>query len=98
MMQPQTLFVLAVAASLANGLTSPALAFVFALWPIWLPEIVQPTPEIIFYGASLIVATATLLFAALPAAFAERVLGLSLGPVMTIWFLAAALIAAVGFR
>jgi hypothetical protein len=97
-MQPQTLFVLVVVASLANGLTSPALGLVFALWPIWLPEIVHPAPEIIFYGASLIVATATLLAAALPAAVAERTLSLSPRPVMVIWALAAVLIAVFAFR
>lgn len=97
-MQPQTLFVLVVAASLANGLTSPALGFVFALWPIWLPEVIQPVPEVIFYGASLIIATGTLLVAALPAAIAERALGLSARPVMAIWCIAAVLIAVFAFR
>ena len=71
-MSPQTLLVLTVAVSLFNGLASPLLGLVFVLWPLWYPAVITPVPELIFYGASLIVATATLLVAALPAALAER--------------------------
>lgn len=94
-MTPQTLFVLTVATSLLAGLSSPALALVFALYPIWLPEIFPRTTETVFYGASLIVATATLLASAIPAAIAER---LGAGPVgaMRVWLGAAALLTGLG--
>lgn len=71
-MSAQTLFVLTVATSLANGLVSPLLGLAFALWPLWYPPAITPVPELVFYGASLIVATATLLTSAVPAAVAER--------------------------
>jgi hypothetical protein len=71
-MSPQTLFVLTVATCLVNGLTSPLLGLVFALWPLWYPPVVTPVAELVFYGASLIVATATLLASAVPAAVVDR--------------------------
>ena len=45
----------------------------------------KPTKEVVFYGASLIVSTATLLLSAVPAAISER-LGLSLERAMMVWF------------
>lgn len=83
-MAPQSLFVATVAVALLNGLVSPMLPFVWWLHPVWLPEMLPVNREIIFYGASLIVSTATMLLAAVPAAIAER-LGLSLAGAMGIW-------------
>ncbi len=94
-MTPRTLFVLIVATSLFAGLSSPALALVFALYPLWLPEIFPRTVEVVFYGASLIVATATLLVSAVPAAIAER-LGARLDVAMRVWLGGAVLLAALG--
>lgn len=94
-MTPQTLFVIAVGLSLLNGLQSPALGIVFGLWPLWYPPAITPVPELIFYGASLIIATATLLIAALPAAIAER-LGLSLRGAMGLWAAGTALLWLLG--
>lgn len=71
-MTPQTLFLAAMSFSLLAGMTSPATSLVFGLWPLWYPQVVTPVPELIYYGASLIVATGTLLSAAIPAAIAER--------------------------
>lgn len=95
-MAPQTVFLLVVAVSLLNGLVSPALGLVFGLWPLWYPQAVTPVPELIFYGASLIVSTATLLFSALPAAVAERA-GLPLDRAMWVWLAAAAVLLLLGF-
>jgi hypothetical protein len=47
------------------------------------------TPEIVFYGASLIVATGTLLLSAVPAAIAER-LGASEDGALMVWLAGAA--------
>jgi len=95
-MPPRTLFLLTVATSLINGLTSPALGLTFALWPLWYPQVVTPVAELVFYGASLIVATATLLLAAVPAAMAERA---GASPVVTnaVWLAGAALLTIGGF-
>ena len=59
-MTPQNLFVAVVGLCLMNGLVSPALPVMMALHPVWLPEMLPPTNEIVFYGASLMVSTGTL--------------------------------------
>ncbi|MBU8542566.1 MULTISPECIES: hypothetical protein [Roseomonadaceae] len=89
-MTPQTLFLFAISASLLTGMTSPATGLVFGLWPLWYPQVVTPVHELVYYGASLIVATATLLSAAIPAAIAER-LGASERATMGLWAGGAAL-------
>jgi hypothetical protein len=50
---------------------------------------------VVFYGASLIVSTATLLLSAIPAAISER-LGLSLERAMMVWFGTALLLVLLG--
>lgn len=97
-MGPQALFTATVAVCLLCGLTSPVLPVVWHLYPVWLPEMLPPTREIVFYGASLLVSTATLLLSAVPAALAERVFGLSLQTSMAVWLGAAALLLLAGLR
>jgi len=63
---------------------SPILPIVWSLHPVWMPEMIRPTNEIIFYGASLMVSTATLLIAAVPAAISERT-GMSQQGAMFVW-------------
>jgi hypothetical protein len=94
---PQNLFVATVAVCLLNGLVSPMLPLVWHLHPVWMPEMLPATREIVFYGASLIVSTATLLTAAIPAAIAER-LGLSLERAMWVWLGGALLLLLAGLR
>ncbi len=94
-MEPRTLFLLTVAICLTNGLTSPALGIVFALWPLWYPQAVTPVPELVFYGASIIVSTATLLVAAVPAAAAERA-GASPRHTQAVWLAGAAALTLAG--
>jgi hypothetical protein len=55
------------------------------------------TRETIFYGASLMVSTGTLLLSALPAGIAER-LGLSLLNAMWVWLGGAILLVLFGLR
>jgi hypothetical protein len=83
-MAPQNVFVMVVGLCLVNGLVSPMLGIVWTLHPVWMPEMVPLTNETVFYGASLLVSTATLLLSALPAAMAERA-GLPLDKAMWIW-------------
>lgn len=94
-MAPRTLLVLTVATSLFNGLASPLLGLVFVLWPLWYPPVITPVPELIFYGASLIVATATLLASAIPAAIAERA-GASSPAAGAVWLAAAVALTLLG--
>lgn len=100
MMTPQNLFVATVATCLLNGMMgmiSPTLPLliVWHLHPVWLPELLPPTKEVVYYGASLIVSTATLLLSAVPSAIAER-LGLSLQGAMGVWFGSALLLVLLG--
>lgn len=83
-MSPQNLFVMTVALCLVNGLVSPMLAVVAHLHPVWMPEMLPTTAESVFYGASLMVSTGTLLLSALPAAITERA-GASLTTAMWVW-------------
>ncbi|MGG5820470.1 hypothetical protein [Falsiroseomonas sp. HW251] len=96
-MTPQNLFVATVAVCLVNGLISPALPVTMALWPVWLPEMVRPSNEVVFYGASLLVSTGTLLVSAVPAAIAERA-GLAQQRAMAVWCGVAALLVLIGLR
>ncbi len=96
-MTPQGLFVTVVTICLVNGFISPMLAVVWHLHPVWMPEMMPATRETIFYGASLIVSTGTLLLSAVPGAIAER-LGVSLLGAMWIWVGAAALLVLFGLR
>jgi hypothetical protein len=94
-MTPQNLFVATVGLCLVNGLISPILGLVWVLHPVWMPEMVPLTNETVFYGASLLVSTATLLLSAVPAAIAER-LGLPIEKAMWIWLGGAGLLVLLG--
>ena len=94
-MSPQTLFVVTVALSLLNGMMSPATGLMFGLWPLWYPPVITPVSELIYYGASLLVSTGTLLAAAIPAAMAER-LGASPTATMCAWLGGAGLLLLLG--
>jgi hypothetical protein len=74
-MDRQGIFVLVAAVSVANGILSPFIAIVFALSPIWMPELLPHTPGILAYLSSIILATATLLVSGVPAALFERLAG-----------------------
>jgi hypothetical protein len=96
-MTPQSLFVATVALCLVNGLISPALPVMMALWPVWLPEMVRPSNETVYYGASLLVSTGTLLLSAVPAAIAERA-GLAMERAMWVWLGGAGALLLLGLR
>jgi len=89
-MTPQNLFVATMGLCLVNGLISPMLGLVWMLHPVWMPEMVPLTNETVFYGASLLVSTSTLLLSAVPAAIAER-LGMPLEKAMWVWLAGAGL-------
>lgn len=93
-MTNETSFTLTVGLCLIHGLLSPALLYVAFFHPVWLPEMLPVTPEIVFYGASLIVSTGTLLLSAVPASIAER-LGVSPDGALRVWFWSALAITAL---
>ena len=95
-MTPQGLFVATVAACLVNGFLSPMLVVLMALHPVWMPEMLRPTNETVFYGASLMVSTGTLLLSGMPAALAERLAGLSQTAAMGVWLAGALTLVALG--
>ena len=55
-----------------NGIFSPYLVLVLQLAPVWLPTWAPEEPGTVFYLASLITATTTLLVGGVPAAILER--------------------------
>ncbi|MCX8133391.1 MAG: hypothetical protein N3D18_05415 [Roseococcus sp.] len=95
-MARETAFTLIVATCLLHGLISPALMYVAFFHPVWLPEMLPVTPEIVFYGSSLIVATGTLLLSAVPAALAERLLALGEEAALMVWLAGAAALTGLG--
>jgi hypothetical protein len=78
---PKQIFLLVLVVSLYNGLASPWVAIVYMLAPIWIVSLFPGIatflnlPEFVFYFASILIATATLLVGGVPAALYERVLG-----------------------
>lgn len=66
------IFAIILALSALNGLMSPYLLIVLALAPVWAPTWLGPDPSSLFYLASLLTATTTLLLSAVPAGLAEN--------------------------
>lgn len=102
-MQPRTLFVLTMAVSLSAGLAhmlgqSVVFVIVFITAPLWWPEVLGYSAPVLAYAGSLLISTATLLLAGIPAALLER-LGRaaepSTGP-MLVWLAAAVLLSVAG--
>lgn len=92
-MNEQGLFIGTVAIALYNGLFSP-FTFVVLQWaPAWMPGFVPFSVATALYGASLIVATTTLLLAGVPAALYERWRGLGTSSAQSclIWLVGAML-------
>ena len=66
------IFAVALGLSTVNGMFSPYLDFVLALSPLWMPNWMPGSPGLLFYAASMLTATTTLLVSGIPAALAER--------------------------
>jgi hypothetical protein len=60
------------AVAVLNGIFSPYLVLVLQFAPIWFPTWAPADPSVVFYLASLITATTTLLVGGVPAAILER--------------------------
>ncbi len=102
-MRPQTLFVLTMGVCLSAGLAhmlgqSVLFVLVFVTAPLWWPEVFGYYPPVLAYAASLLISTATLLLAGVPAALLERIrrdAEPSPGP-MAVWLGAAVLLTLAG--
>jgi hypothetical protein len=58
--------------AILNGIFSPALIAVFALYPVWYPSFLPAILPVMFALSSVIVATLTLMIGGVPAALYER--------------------------
>jgi hypothetical protein len=68
----QTLFLLVLGISVANGIFSPYLNIAIPVAAVLLPELFPRTVEWVLFWSSVLLASATLLFAGVPAALYER--------------------------
>lgn len=93
-MDRQFLFFTIVGISVVNGLFSPFLAIAIPIATVLMPEIFPRSVGWVLFFSSLLVASATLLFAGVPAALAERLVTRdrgSDGP-MFVWLVGVALL------
>lgn len=71
-MERHQILAMTLAVAALNGIFSPYLALVIYFAPVWLPAWAPDGPSTMFYLASLITATSTLLVAGIPVAALER--------------------------
>lgn len=102
-MTPQGLFVGVMAVAMAGALLhmlggSLLFLIVFQTAPLWWPEVFGYHAPVIAYAASLLIATATLMLAGVPAALVERVVraGGPAAPAMWTWLGATILLTLAG--
>jgi hypothetical protein len=88
-MPPHQIFAIVLALSALNGLMSPYLLIVLAFAPVWVPNWLS-SASAVFYLASLLTATTTLLLSAVPAGLAENAFPRLRGTVGVLWIWAAA--------
>lgn len=84
-MSREQLFVMVLLVCIFNGIFSPWVFIAVGFAPAWLPGFIAYEPGPLFYGASLLISTLTLLLSALPAALVERLLRSEVGPVGALW-------------
>lgn len=85
-----SIFVL-VAIAIANGIFSPFLIVLVAVMPAWYPGFLPVSPNMVFYLASLICSTLTLMLSGVAAALFERLTGRRQtdGTAFAVWIAAA---------
>jgi hypothetical protein len=84
-MPPHQIFAIILALSALNGLMSPYLLIVLAFAPVWLPNWMGSSASGLFYLASLLTATTTLLVSAVPAGLAENAFPRLRGTIAVLW-------------
>jgi hypothetical protein len=88
-MPPHQIFAIILALSALNGVLSPYLLIVLAFAPVWVPTWLS-SASAVFYVASLLTATTTLLLSAVPAGLAENAFPRLRGTPAVLWIWAAA--------
>lgn len=73
-MERHQIFALILGLSAVNGMLSPYLDLTIALAPIWVPTWLPENPSLLYYAASMLTATTTLLLSGVPAGLAEGAL------------------------
>jgi hypothetical protein len=81
----QTLFLLVLATSVANGIFSPFLNIAIPIAAVLLPELFPRTVEWVLFWSSILLASATLLFSGVPAALYERLIGRNAQGTVSMW-------------
>jgi hydrogenase/urease accessory protein HupE len=61
--------------SMLNGIFSPFTLFVFITYGVWYPWFLPQLPQAVYFAASLIVSTLTIMTSGIPAALYERYSG-----------------------
>lgn len=99
-MDRDQIFVFVVIVCIFNGLFSPWLLVAVVNAPAWMPGFIPYSPQLLFYGASLLVSSLTLLVSGVPAALVERFLKDEVSPagVLWIWLAAAGLLSIPAFE
>lgn len=88
-MSRDQVFVVVILICIFNGLFSPWLLVAVVNAPAWMPGFLPYTQSVLFYGASLLVSSLTLLVSGVPAALAERYLAGEVSATGAVWIWAA---------
>jgi hypothetical protein len=81
----QTLFLLVLGISVANGIFSPFLNIAIPVAAVLLPELFPRTVEWVLFWSSVLLASATLLLSGVPAAFYERLVERNPDGTVSMW-------------
>lgn len=85
MLDRQTLFLLVLATSVANGIFSPFLNIAIPVAAVLLPELFPRTVEWVLFWSSILLASATLLLSGVPAALYERLIERNAQGMVSMW-------------
>lgn len=94
MLDRHTMLLMIVGLCIANGILSPYLKIAVAVSVALMPELFPRTIEWVLFWASIMLASATLLFSGVPAALYERFVERESAAAMWVWFAGAALLTA----
>ena len=85
MLDRQTLFMAVLGLSIVNGIFSPLLKVAVPISAALMPELFPRTVEWVLFWASILVASATLLFSGVPAALYERLVERNARSTVSLW-------------
>lgn len=79
------LFTLVIGVAVVNGIFSPYLNIAVPITAVLMPEMFPRNPSWVLFFSSILVASATLLFAGVPAAILERLMGETPEATLPMW-------------